>query len=237
MLDGKGKRMSKSAGNGIDPLDLIEKHGADAVRFSLILLTKEGQDVRLAEDRIDQGKRFCNKVWNAARFVMMNLAGERSDAPSTRFEDRWILSRLARAIEEVSGDLDAYRFNDAATKLYRFFWNDFCDWYVELSKPRLTGDDEASARDARATLVRVLTDSLGLLHPFTPYLTEALWEALHETLGHEAPSMLCTSPWPTGRGSPSTRARRPRWTRCRTSSAACAGCAPSPWRPSASACP
>ena len=200
VLDGKGKRMSKSAGNGIDPLDLIEKHGADAVRYSLILLTKEGQDVRLAEDRIDQGKRFCNKVWNAARFVMMNLAGERADAPSTRFEDRWILSRLARAIEEVSGDLDAYRFNDAATKLYRFFWNDFCDWYVELSKPRLTGDDEASARDARATLVRVLTDSLGLLHPFTPYLTEALWEALHETLGHEAPSMLCTSPWPTGEG-------------------------------------
>lgn len=200
VLDGKGKRMSKSAGNGIDPLDLIEKHGADAVRYSLILLTKEGQDVRLAEDRIDQGKRFCNKVWNAARFVMMNLAGERADAPSTRFEDRWILSRLARAIEEVSSDLDAYRFNDAATKLYRFFWNDFCDWYVELSKPRLTGDDEASARDARATLVRVLTDSLGLLHPFTPYLTEALWEALHETLGHEAPSMLCTSPWPTGEG-------------------------------------
>ena len=200
VLDGKGKRMSKSAGNGIDPLDLIEKHGADAVRYSLILLTKEGQDVRLAEDRIDQGKRFCNKVWNAARFVMMNLAGERSDAPSTRFEDRWILSRLARAIAEVSGDLDAYRFNDAATKLYRFFWNDFCDWYVELSKPRLTGDDEASARDARATLVRVLTDSLGLLHPFTPYLTEALWEALHETLGQEASSMLCTSPWPTGEG-------------------------------------
>lgn len=200
VLDGQGKRMSKSAGNGIDPLDLIGKHGADAVRYSLILLTKEGQDVRLAEDRIDQGKRFCNKVWNAARFVMMNLAGERSETASQRFEDRWILSRLARAIAEVSADLDAYRFNDAATKLYRFFWNDFCDWYVELSKPRLTGDDEASARDARATLVRVLTDSLGLLHPFTPFLTEALWDALHQTLGQAPASMLCTDPWPTGEG-------------------------------------
>ncbi len=200
VLDAKGKRMSKSAGNGIDPLDMIEEFGADAVRYSLVLLTKEGQDVRLAKDRVDQGSRFCNKVWNAARFVMMNMVGERATAPSERFEDRWILSRLSRAITEVSSDLDTYQFNDAASKMYKFVWNDFCDWYVELSKHRLTGDDEESAKDARATLARVLTDTLGLLHPFTPFLTEALWEALHETLGIKPESMLAVSPWPTGEG-------------------------------------
>jgi len=200
VLDGKGQRMSKSAGNGIDPLDMIEQYGADAVRYSLVLLTKEGQDVRLSPDRFEQGSRFCNKVWNAARFVMMNLAGEASTEPSERFEDRWILSRLARTTESVSAALDEYRFNDAASEMYRFVWNDFCDWYVELSKHRLTGDDEASARDARATLTRVLEDTLGLLHPFTPFLTETLWSALHETLGKEAPAMLCVSPWPTGEG-------------------------------------
>lgn len=200
VLDAKGKRMSKSAGNGIDPLDMIEEFGADAVRYSLVLLTKEGQDVRLAKDRVDQGSRFCNKVWNAARFVMMNMAGELSTTPSERFEDRWILSRLSRTITEVSSDLDAYQFNDAASKMYKFVWNDFCDWYVELSKHRLTGDDEASAKDARATLARVLEDTLGLLHPFTPFLTEALWEALHDTLGVKPESMLAVSPWPTGEG-------------------------------------
>ncbi|MEO1698146.1 MAG: valine--tRNA ligase [Planctomycetota bacterium] len=198
VLDGKGKRMSKSAGNGIDPLDMIEKFGADAVRFSLVLLTKEGQDVRLAPDRFEQGSRFCNKVWNAARFVMMNLAGEASTEPSTRFEDRWILSSLARTRDSVTAALEEYRFNDAASEMYRFVWNDFCDWYVELSKHRLTGDDDASAMDARATLTRVLTDTLGLLHPFTPYLTEKLWAALHETLGRDPESMLCVAPWPTG---------------------------------------
>ncbi|MEM9799534.1 MAG: valine--tRNA ligase [Planctomycetota bacterium] len=200
VLDGKGKRMSKSAGNGIDPLDMIEQYGADAVRFSLVLLTKEGQDVRLSPDRFEQGSRFCNKVWNAARFVMMNLAGERAQGDSDRFEDRWILSRLARTTREVSAALDEYRFNDAATTLYRFVWNDFCDWYVELSKHRLTGDDESSAQHARATLARVLGDTLGLLHPFTPYLTESLWEALHDTLGETPEAMCAIAPWPTTDG-------------------------------------
>ena len=200
VLDAKGKRMSKSAGNGIDPLDMIEQYGADAVRYSLVLLTKEGQDVRLSPDRFEQGSRFCNKVWNAARFVLMNLSGERASGVSGRFEDRWILSRLAETTAEVSGDLDAYRFNDAASKMYKFVWNDFCDWYVELSKHRLTGDDEESAKDARATLARVLRDTLGLLHPFTPYLTEALWEALYGTLGEPAPAMLAMADWPTAEG-------------------------------------
>ncbi|MFT5049454.1 MAG: valyl-tRNA synthetase [Chlamydiales bacterium] len=203
VLDGKGKRMSKSAGNGIDPLDMIEKYGADAVRFSLILLTKEGQDVKLSPDRFEQGSRFCNKVWNAARFVMMNLTGERTDGvpgPDTALEDRWILSRLARARESISAALDEYRFNDAATELYRFVWNDFCDWYVEIAKGRLTGDDAVAAASARGTLARALKDILGLLHPFTPFLTEKLWSALHETLGEQPEADLVRAPWPTGEG-------------------------------------
>ena len=138
VLDGKGKRMSKSAGNGIDPLDMIEKYGADAVRLSLLLLTREGQDVKLSEDRFEMGKRFTNKVWNAARFVLANLEGARADVraplrPSV-LEDRWILSRLAHVRDEVTAALEAYRFNDAAGALYRFVWNDFCDWYLEDRK-------------------------------------------------------------------------------------------------------
>ena len=199
VLDGKGKRMSKSAGNGIDPLDMIERYGADAVRYSLVLLTKEGQDVRLSPDRFEQGSRFCNKVWNAARFVLMNLTGELDPTPAS-LEDRWILSRLARTRDLVSVALEEYRFNDAASELYRFFWNDFCDWYVELAKGRLTGGDGESAAAARGVLTRVLKDALGLLHPFTPFLTERLWEALHETLGEEPPSALITVPWPDGQG-------------------------------------
>jgi valyl-tRNA synthetase len=141
VLDAKGKRMSKQAGNGIDPIEMIDKYGADAVRYSLILLTREGQDVKLSPDRFDQGWRFGNKVWNAARFVLLNLEGWRSDgtmpgsASAPRLEDRWILSRLATAREEVSAALEGHRYNDAAMTLYRFVWNDFCDWYLEIVKP------------------------------------------------------------------------------------------------------
>ncbi|HJM57075.1 MAG: valine--tRNA ligase [Planctomycetes bacterium] len=201
VLDGKGKRMSKSAGNGIDPLDMIEQYGADAVRYSLVLLTKEGQDVRLSPDRFEQGSRFCNKVWNAARFVMMNLEGERSPEP-VELEDRWILSRLKGVSEEVGQALESYRFNDAASTLYRFVWNDFCDWYLELAKGRF-GESDASAASsaaARGVLTRVLTDILGLLHPFTPFLTEELWTGLHETLGQTPESDLIRAPFPDGSG-------------------------------------
>ena len=197
VLDGKGKRMSKSAGNGIDPLDMIEQYGADAVRLSLVLLTKEGQDVRLSPDRFEQGSRFCNKIWNAARFVMMNLSGDQDPAPAT-LEDRWILSRLKRVTAEVGAALDEYRFNDAATGLYRFVWNDFCDWYVELAKGRLTGEDATSAAAARGVLTRVLKDSLALLHPLVPFVSERLWEMLHGVLEQEAPSQLVVAAWPTG---------------------------------------
>jgi valyl-tRNA synthetase len=199
VLDAKGKRMSKSAGNGIDPLDMIKQYGADAVRFSLLLLTKEGQDVRLSPDRFDQGSRFCNKVWNAARFVMLNLEGERTETTDA-LEDRWIRSALARVRDEVSTCLEEYRFNEAAAALYRFVWNDFCDWYLELAKSRLTGEDGPGSASVRGTLVRVLTDVLGLLHPFTPFLSEKLFGALHEVTGEAQPGMLISTPWPDGEG-------------------------------------
>jgi valyl-tRNA synthetase len=202
VLDAQGRRMSKSAGNGIDPLEMIDKYGADAVRYSLILLTKEGQDTRLGPDRFEQGYRFGNKIWNAARFVLANLSGERtegSSAGAARLEDRWILSRLARARAEVTAALEQYRFNDAATELYRFVWNDFCDWYLELVKPRFASGDPTGPA-ARGTLARVLRDMLALLHPFTPYLTEALWDGLHAALGEPRRRMLMNSPWPEGEG-------------------------------------
>ncbi len=201
VLDGKGRRMSKSAGNGIDPLDMIEKYGADAVRLSLLLLTREGQDVKLSEDRFEMGKRFTNKVWNAARFVLQNLsaAGAGADlrAPlrPSELEDRWILSRLAHARDEVSAALEAYRFNDAANALYRFVWNDFCDWYLELVKSRLA-EGEPTRAAACGTLARVLDGTLRLLHPFTPFQTEVLWKALHEVRGEASPDLLVRTPWP-----------------------------------------
>ena len=202
VLDGKGKRMSKSAGNGIDPIDMIQQYGADAVRYSLILLTREGQDVKLSEDRFEMGRRFTNKVWNAARFVLQNLEDAERDEPAVaalQLEDRWILSRLARVRDEVTEALETYGFNDAAQAIYRFVWNDFCDWYLELAKSRLEGDTP-SARAARGTLVAVLDATLRLLHPFTPFQTEVLWTALHEAIGiepeKEPVKKLVVTAWP-----------------------------------------
>ncbi|MAF64169.1 MAG: valine--tRNA ligase [Planctomycetes bacterium] len=203
ILDAKGRRMSKSAGNGIDPIDMIDEYGADAVRYSLILLTKEGQDTKLAPEKLEQGYRFGNKVWNAARFVLMNLGGERSwdgGAGEARVEDRWIRSRLSAVLASTSEALEQYRLNDAAMGLYRFVWNDFCDWYLELAKPRFLNADDPSGAEARATLERVLRDILAMLHPFTPYMTEVLWGSLHESLGVQPPEMLMNSAWPDGEG-------------------------------------
>jgi len=203
VLDAKGKRMSKSAGNGIDPIELCDEFGADAVRLSLVLLTREGQDVKLSPDRMEMGKRFTNKVWNAARFVLGHIAaGPRDEvtlADAVELEDRWILSRLAGVNAEVTSALEEYRFNDAATALYRFVWNDFCDWYLELVKSRLAADGDGEpdgAKTARGVLARVLEGAIALLHPFTPFQTEVLWDALNETLGRES-GMLIRHAWPT----------------------------------------
>ncbi len=203
VLDAQGRRMSKSLGNGIDPIEMIDKYGADAVRFSLMLLTREGQDTKLAPDRFEMGWRFGNKIWNAARFVLQNLEGERTDgtlAAAARLEDRWILSRLEATRREVSAALDEYRLHDAATTLYRFVWNEFCDWYLEIVKARLTAPDDESGPAVRGTLARVLRDLLALLHPFTPFLTEVLWKALHEVLDEAAEPMLMNASWPDGDG-------------------------------------
>ncbi len=198
VLDAKGRRMSKSAGNGIDPIDMIETYGADAVRLSLVLLTREGQDVKLSEDRFEMGRRFTNKVWNASRFAFTHLSGLRTElatAPAA-LEDRWILSRLERTRSAVTAALEGARFNDGATELYKFVWNDLCDWYLELVKSRLAEGDSPTARSARGVLARVLEPTFRLLHPFTPFQTEVLWRALHEALGRAPASLLVLAAWP-----------------------------------------
>ncbi len=169
------------------------------MRLSLVLLTREGQDVKLSEDRFEMGKRFTNKIWNAARFIFGHLKGQGADvrvaSPVLELEDRWILSRLVRVTQEVQQALDEYRFNDGATALYRFVWNDLCDWYLELSKSRLE-QGGASASAARKTLFTTLDTTLRLLHPFTPFQTEILWKALLETVGQKPERMLISTPWP-----------------------------------------
>jgi valyl-tRNA synthetase len=208
VLDAKGKRMSKSAGNGIDPVEMVEQYGADAVRFSLMILTREGQDVKLASNRFELGQRFCNKVWNASRFVMGNLEGPIAKEQGTALEDRWIRSRLAEVTSEVSRALNEYDFHDAAMALYRFTWDDFCDWYVEAAKRRIwaaegCSEDSPEAKDAarvRQTLGSTLATLLRLLHPITPFLTEALWGVMPAQF-RNGDDLLITAPWPEQAGS------------------------------------
>jgi valyl-tRNA synthetase len=207
VLDAKGKRMSKSAGNGIDPVEMIETYGADAVRYSLMILTREGQDVKLASNRFDLGQRFCNKIWNAARFVLGHLDGEIAEQQAQQLEDRWILARLAKVTQEVGKHLDNYDFHDAATALYRFTWDDYCDWYLEAAKRRLwaaegAAADSPAALDAaqlRRTLGTTLATLLKLLHPFTPFLTEALWSNLPAAFRSQE-EVLMVAKWPASAG-------------------------------------
>jgi valyl-tRNA synthetase len=175
--------MSKSKGNSIDPLEMMDKFGTDAFRFTLAAFTAQGRDVRMSEERIEGNKFFINKIWNATRFSMMNIEDLPADAAIRREDrsiaDRWILSRLNRTVAEVIRGLDEYRFNDAAAALYQFIWHEFCDWYLELAKPVLYGgENRAGRRAAQKTLFDVLTQSLRLLHPFMPFLTEEIWQNL-----------------------------------------------------------
>ncbi len=181
--DEHGEKMSKSKGNSIDPLEMMDKFGTDAFRFTLAAFTAQGRDVRMSEERIEGYKFFINKIWNATRFSMMNLEGFSAEVPVRREDesiaDRWILSRLNRTVAEVIRGLDEYRFNDASAAVYQFVWHEFCDWYLELAKPVLYGDKNAPARRAaQKTLRTVLTQSLKLLHPFMPFLTEEIWQTL-----------------------------------------------------------
>ena len=180
--DSLGRKMSKSLGNGIDPLDMIDRYGADALRFNLITGNSPGNDMRFYVEKCEAMRNFCNKLWNASRFVMMNLGIEKNELPETlELEDKWILSRLNDVVKEVCENMDHFELGVAAGKIYDFIWDDYCDWYIELSKPRLNSGDEALSRSAQQVLLYVLTEILKLLHPFTPFITEEIWQALpHE---------------------------------------------------------
>jgi valyl-tRNA synthetase len=179
--DEKGEKMSKSKGNSIDPLDMVDKFGADAFRFTLAAFTAQGRDVRMSEERIEGYKFFVNKIWNVAKFVQMNLDNnEKTESEDeTSLADRWIKSRLNSTVSDVAKGLDEYRFNEAAAAIYQFIWHELCDWYVEMVKPVLYGKSNSSSRKAaQRTLLFVLEESLKLLHPFMPFVTEELWQHL-----------------------------------------------------------
>ncbi|MHB1324807.1 MAG: valine--tRNA ligase [Thermoleophilia bacterium] len=168
-----GRRMSKSLGTGIDPLELIETYGADPTRFGLLNMAS-AQDVRFADERIEMSRNFCNKIFNAARFVLLGVAEVEPAVSTATLADRWIESRLQATVAEVNQLLDSYEFSEATRLLYRFVWNEFCDWYVEIAKMRLYGDDEGEKRQVSAHLLHLLDAILRLLHPFMPFLTEEL---------------------------------------------------------------
>lgn len=184
--DEEGRKMSKSTGNVIDPLGIIEKYGTDALRFTLTAFAAQGRDIKLSEKRIEGYRNFINKLWNAARFSFMHLtrSHECLDEKFLSLPDRWVLSRLKKTVDEVKDALDGYRFNEAADALYQFVWHEFCDWYLEAVKPALYGKFSENACDAaRSVLWRVLHDTIILLHPFIPFVTEDIWHRLPGTDG------------------------------------------------------
>jgi len=184
--DETGKKMSKSSGNVIDPTNVIEKYGTDALRFTLAAFAAQGRDIKLSEKRIEGYRNFINKLWNAARFSFMHIteAHPELNPGALSLPDRWILSRLKTVTQNVSGALDAYRFNDAAGEMYRFVWHEFCDWYLEFIKPALYGKKGDAGREtALSVLWRVLRDTLVLLHPFIPFVSEEIWHKLPGTEG------------------------------------------------------
>ena len=203
--DAKGKKMSKSFGNVIDPLEIIDKIGADALRFALIsLITGQGQDIKLTQDKITEGRNFSNKIWNATRFILMNLSigPEAKSLGSIKNElelaDKWILSRLHSTIQAVTEDMETYAFGEAARVLYEFIWSEFCDWYLELAKIRLYGSDEKAKAVAQTVLINVLGKTIQLLHPFMPFITEEIWALLHDGSRKEkSTSSIMLSSWPT----------------------------------------
>ncbi len=200
--DEKGAKMSKSKGNVIDPLHLIDEYGADALRFTLAAMAAQGRDIKLSTQRVEGYRNFATKLWNASRFAEMNGCARVADYDprANRITlNRWIVGEAARTAADVSAAIDAYRFNDAAGAAYRFVWNIFCDWYVELSKPLLTGADGAEKDETRATTAFVLDQIYALLHPFMPFLTEELW-AIKGADGPRRESLLVLAAWPSLEG-------------------------------------
>ncbi|AKX93286.1 valine--tRNA ligase [Moorella thermoacetica] len=194
VLDAQGRKMSKSLGNGVDPMEVIEKYGADTLRLMLVTGNTPGNDLRFHPERLEGTQNFANKIWNAARFALMNLE-DYEPAPLERenltLADRWILSRLNKLVLEVNACLEAYEIGEVARMLYEFFWGEFCDWYIELIKPRLYGENRRERQVAQEVLVTVLGKSLQLLHPFMPFITEEIWQHLP---GERGSIML--SSWP-----------------------------------------
>ncbi len=192
--DEQGRKMSKSLGNGIDPLEVVDKYGADTLRFMLITGNTPGNDMRFYWNRIESTRNFANKIWNASRFALMNLDGYDPKAPRNPYTlaDKWILSRLQHTIGEVSSYLDKFELGEAGRLIYDFIWGEVCDWYIELIKPRLYNKDDAAERaTAQAVLCQVLGDAMKLLHPFMPFITEEIWQHLP----HEGESIMI-APWP-----------------------------------------
>jgi len=184
--DAEGKKMSKSKGNVIDPLEVMDRFGTDAFRFTLAAFAAQGRDIKLSEERLLGYRHFVNKIWNGSRFVMMNLEGAVEadlDKRTYTLEDRWILTRLAEVANQVSKALEEYRFNDAASSSYQFVWHEFCDWYLEMIKPTLYGGEEVLKASVRATMLEVLKSVLKLVHPFMPFVTEEIWQKLPDTKG------------------------------------------------------
>ncbi len=180
--DSLGRKMSKSLGNGIDPLELIEEYGADALRFTLVTGNTPGNDMRFYTERVEASRNFANKLWNATRFVMMNLDDNTEDytidSKELEPEDKWIITRLNKVMGDVKTNLDKYELGLAAQRVYDFIWEDYCDWYIEMTKTRLYGEDKTSRTTAQQVLVSVLRDTLKLLHPFMPFITEEIWQHL-----------------------------------------------------------
>ncbi|MBQ1254967.1 MAG: class I tRNA ligase family protein, partial [Clostridia bacterium] len=188
--DALGRKMSKSLGNGIDPLEIIKKYGCDALRFTLVNGNSPGNDMRVSDERFEASRNFANKIWNAARFVLMNLdedcTAESPDFATLPDEDKWILSRFNALTKEVRDNLDRYELGIALSKLYDFIWDIFCDWYIELVKSRLNDKGTKTNKDAQSVLVYVLSGVMKLLHPFMPFITEEIWQ----TLPHNGESIM-----------------------------------------------
>ncbi|MGQ9556518.1 MAG: valine--tRNA ligase [Desulfurispora sp.] len=195
VLDAMGRKMSKSLGNGVDPIDVIESHGADSLRFMLVTGNTPGNDLRFHFERLDGARNFANKIWNASRFVLMNLQdyqpGQVPEREKLLLADRWIISRLQQVIGEVTEYLEKYELGEAARVLYDFIWSEFCDWYIELAKPRLYRSEGEQRQVAQYVLASVLKTTLELLHPFMPFITEEIWQRLP---GHG--QTIMKAPWP-----------------------------------------
>ncbi len=204
--DAQGRKMSKSLGNGIDPLEVIAKYGADALRFTLATGNSPGNDMRFSDEKVEASRNFANKIWNAARFILMNTEGK--EVPQSLPEklglaDKWIVGELRRVAAEITENLEKFELGIAVQKLYDFIWDEFCDWYIEFAKASMQGDDEQAADSTRRVLVWVMSRTLEMLHPFMPFITEEIWQSLPHT-----GDSIMTAPWPCAEGEPDYAAER-----------------------------